>query len=291
MDSIKISHLNKAQVLAALYNASKPLGLGQFDPTPMSPQKAQAIIDELTAQARPLCFEYIRGRVMHVDLSGEEFDPRLYDRDNGQGAALKAVQALEHATQATCPKCKKTASVPKDAKPDDFTICVGCNSFLRFDSKMGLYVLNRAALEQFPIEVQRQLAEAWIGAQLYKLIRGLSAPPAVIKAAEQLKGTPATTTIIAGTKCPKCSAPITAQTSFTGHTPSPGDLTLCMECSTLMRFDPNMCLEAVTDEEFAALPPEHRNVIEHGRREMELAKQLYLNKTLATMGRVQTGQA
>jgi len=30
---------------------------------------------------------------MKVDLSGDEFDPRMYDRDNGQGAALRAINS------------------------------------------------------------------------------------------------------------------------------------------------------------------------------------------------------
>lgn len=31
---------------------------------------------------------------MKVDLAGGAFDPRLYDRDNGSGAAQRAIDAL-----------------------------------------------------------------------------------------------------------------------------------------------------------------------------------------------------
>jgi hypothetical protein len=39
-------------------------------------------------------FDYLRGRVMKVDLSKDAFDPWLYDRDNGAGAAERAVSRL-----------------------------------------------------------------------------------------------------------------------------------------------------------------------------------------------------
>lgn len=36
-------------------------------------------------------FDYLKGRVMKVSISGDSLDPRLYDRDNGQGAAARAL--------------------------------------------------------------------------------------------------------------------------------------------------------------------------------------------------------
>lgn len=82
---ISLTGINKAHVLAALYNHSKPLGMGflHFDPTPMSEQEAQAILKEQTQ------FDYLKGRVMKVDLSGEVLDASLYDRDNGEGSAKR----------------------------------------------------------------------------------------------------------------------------------------------------------------------------------------------------------
>lgn len=101
-DTINIAGLDKAEVLAALYNNAKPLGYGilHFDPTPMTAEAAQAIIDNESAapdypgNRRGLYFDYLKGRVMKVNLSDDEFDPRLYDRDNGQGAADKALDSL-----------------------------------------------------------------------------------------------------------------------------------------------------------------------------------------------------
>ena len=88
---IDISKKNKATVLAALYNASKPQGLGflQFDPTNMTEAEAQQLLDEGYPD-----FDYLKGKIMKVDLSGDEFDPYWYDRNNGQGAAERAIRGL-----------------------------------------------------------------------------------------------------------------------------------------------------------------------------------------------------
>jgi hypothetical protein len=87
---INISKLSKPQVLAALYNASHAQGMGFWnsDPVPMSEEEAAKILERQTD------FEYLKGRVMKVDLSGTEFDPWLYDRDCGEGAAQRAVSGL-----------------------------------------------------------------------------------------------------------------------------------------------------------------------------------------------------
>ena len=84
---IDISEMNKAEVLAKLYNASRPLGMGllHFTPEPMGVEEAQQLLEEETY------FDYLNGRVMKVDLSKDTLDPWLYDRDNGQGAAASAL--------------------------------------------------------------------------------------------------------------------------------------------------------------------------------------------------------
>lgn len=103
---IDITGYSKAAVLAALYNASHPLGMGfmHFDPEPMTEADAEAVIadgdDHAAALAaigahRPsLYFDYVKGRVMKVDIAGDTLDPRLYDRDNGDGAAARAIAAI-----------------------------------------------------------------------------------------------------------------------------------------------------------------------------------------------------
>lgn len=84
---IDITNLNKAAILAALYNASRPLGLGYLHYTPedMTTEEAAALL------RRQTYFDYLKGRVMKIDLSGNTLDPQLYDRDNGQDAAECAI--------------------------------------------------------------------------------------------------------------------------------------------------------------------------------------------------------
>ena len=87
---LDIRNKDKAAVLAALYNAAKPLGMGFlfFDPTPMTITEAKNLLQQTTS------FDYVKGRVMKVDLSGSTFNPWLYDRDNGDGAAARAIASV-----------------------------------------------------------------------------------------------------------------------------------------------------------------------------------------------------
>jgi hypothetical protein len=96
MSKIALAGLNRAAVLAALYNASKPQGMGfmQYDPKPMTMEEACSLLDQ-TAY-----FDYLKGRVMKVDLAGDELDTRGYDRDNGQGAAERAIAELRNTGDA-----------------------------------------------------------------------------------------------------------------------------------------------------------------------------------------------
>jgi hypothetical protein len=87
---IDLKGKDKAEVLAKLYNASRPQGMGFLQATKQDMTRDEAA--ELLANGQTY-FDYLRGRVMKVDLSGDELDPRLYDRDNGQGAASAALDA------------------------------------------------------------------------------------------------------------------------------------------------------------------------------------------------------
>ncbi len=98
-DTIDISGLDKAEVLAALFNASKQQGMGFLDASgagQMSVEDAR----EYTSEDRPQYYDYLRGRVMKVDLSKDELRTGLYDRDNGHGAAARALKPLLTAKSA-----------------------------------------------------------------------------------------------------------------------------------------------------------------------------------------------
>ena len=88
---ISIVGLDKAEVLAALYNAAVPLGLGflHYDKRPMTAQEAKALLNSGTY------FDYLKGRPLKVDLRDDsEFDEWLYDRDQGLGKAAKVIESL-----------------------------------------------------------------------------------------------------------------------------------------------------------------------------------------------------
>jgi hypothetical protein len=91
---INIQRMNKQFVFAALYNRARPLGLGflEFVPGDITPEEAGKIMGE-----RILYFDYVKGRVMKVDLTKDDFCPYLYDRDNGEGAAAEAVASAREA--------------------------------------------------------------------------------------------------------------------------------------------------------------------------------------------------
>ena len=93
--AIDISKLDKVELLVALYNKARPLGLGilQFNPKEMTMAEARKLLKNQTR------FDYIYGRVMKIDISGNTLDPWLYDRDNGYGAAEEVVEGLEKKLQ------------------------------------------------------------------------------------------------------------------------------------------------------------------------------------------------
>lgn len=92
---INIKGLNKAEVLKALYDHSHVQGMGIFQTVPegtVTVEHCQMLLD---STGYPY-FDYLYGRVIKVDLSGDEFDERLYDRDCGPGAAERAVRRIRN---------------------------------------------------------------------------------------------------------------------------------------------------------------------------------------------------
>ena len=97
MSNVDITGLDKAAVLAALYNASLPQGMGilHYRPEPMSTEQARTLLGQTTY------FDYLVGRVMKVDLESDtEFDSWGYDRDLGADAAARVIADLRDAVTA-----------------------------------------------------------------------------------------------------------------------------------------------------------------------------------------------
>ncbi len=90
---IDITGLDPAEVLAALFNASKTQGIAALFYTPdnMTVESARELMSKSTY------FDYVFGRVMklEINLESTEIDTRLYDRDNGDCAAFDVINELK----------------------------------------------------------------------------------------------------------------------------------------------------------------------------------------------------
>lgn len=94
---MNITGLDKAEVLAALYNSAKPQGMGflHFEAKPMTKEEAQQLLDKGQTY-----FDYVKGRVMKIEIGWkDEVYTELYNRDNGHGAAERAVNRLRNLNQ------------------------------------------------------------------------------------------------------------------------------------------------------------------------------------------------
>lgn len=100
---INIKGLDKAEVLYSLWHNSHAqgmsfLGLPQKE---FTLERAQELIKERgynpEGENRPNClyFDYVDGHVIKCNITGDTFDEQLYERDCGEGAALKAVEYVE----------------------------------------------------------------------------------------------------------------------------------------------------------------------------------------------------
>lgn len=117
MGTVNIAGVDKGALLAALFNGSAAAGMGIFQanrgPSAMTDEYGQQIIDETLAgqfghdgvmligvesaekmgltKPKSLYFDYLYGRPLKVDLTGDEVDSWGYDRDNGGEGTLAAI--------------------------------------------------------------------------------------------------------------------------------------------------------------------------------------------------------
>jgi hypothetical protein len=85
---IKIRDKDKAKALCALYNNSKPQGLGFLHAVPgnLDEGEAASVLEKFHY------VDYLKGRVIKTDFYHSRIDTRLYDRDNGDGAGERALR-------------------------------------------------------------------------------------------------------------------------------------------------------------------------------------------------------
>lgn len=98
MSTINIAGLDKAEVLLALYHRGQVQGLGALEAgVGLSYDKAKEAVEQAAANpgwGEVIYFDYVLGRVIKTEIGLAELDPRLYDRDNGEGAAKAALAHL-----------------------------------------------------------------------------------------------------------------------------------------------------------------------------------------------------
>lgn len=96
---VNIEGLNKAEVLKALWDCSKSQGMSFLGLPSNGIFTLEMARQEIMMHYPFLYFDYVKGHVIKVDLSNNEFDPFGYDRDNGDGAAQKVIDNLRLAKE------------------------------------------------------------------------------------------------------------------------------------------------------------------------------------------------
>jgi hypothetical protein len=98
-EMLDIKGIDKAELLAALYNGAICPGMGRLhDVGAMTVEQARlwvAFMDEPGFRG----FDYVCGRQIKSDLRGDRFWPALYDRDAGKGKAAEVVAKLRKAVR------------------------------------------------------------------------------------------------------------------------------------------------------------------------------------------------
>lgn len=91
--TVNIRGLDVADVLVALWEHSQEQGFSFLGTYSKNFTREQA--QEELERNHGYC-DYVNGRVIKCDLfpGATEFDSRLYDRDNGDGAAERAVDSI-----------------------------------------------------------------------------------------------------------------------------------------------------------------------------------------------------
>ena len=91
---MNIAGLDKAVVLAVLYNGTHQLGLGVLETN----GKKQITVEQARVELQnnpKMYFDYLHGRVLKIDLSKDELSTSLYNRDNGIDAAENLLAVLK----------------------------------------------------------------------------------------------------------------------------------------------------------------------------------------------------
>lgn len=169
MVMVNIEGLSKADVLAALFNASAPAGMGFLQaangPQVMDSAYAQDLLDRgsdatgdysrgmATMRQNAVYFDYLHGRPLKLDLSSDiEFDPWGFDRDNGgDGSAQRVIDKLRESGEVN----PSTIQDSHDANMDDkvsYTIAMAAGSEYDLAGPLVLAVLSEVQRSEMASE-------------------------------------------------------------------------------------------------------------------------------------------
>ncbi len=146
---ISIEGLSRAKVLAALYNAAKPQGMGflHYNPLPMTEAEGQTLLKDTKTY-----FDYLQGRVMKIEIPGvndeQVIDERLYDRDNGAGAAKNVIFALAYSQKEDSAAIQKQHEEGLPKKIQEAREMAGTRSKLRYEHGIPVYDLGADELAE-----------------------------------------------------------------------------------------------------------------------------------------------
>lgn len=162
---VNIEGLSKADVLAALFNASAPAGMGFLQatngPQVMDSTYAQELLDlgsdasgdypNGTAAMRrnAVYFDYLYGRPLKLDLSSDiEFDPWGFDRDNGgDGSAQRVIDELRESGEVNPSSVQDSHNANMEDKVP-YTAAMAAGSDFDISSALALALLGEVKRSQ-----------------------------------------------------------------------------------------------------------------------------------------------
>ena len=115
---VNIADIDKGELLAELFNNSRPAGLGFIQaakgPGAMTAEQGRELVAKTLAREFShdrdrmfgrsngrLYFDYLYGRPLKTDISGDEVQPWGYDRDNGgEGTLARIVDKIRSNQQS-----------------------------------------------------------------------------------------------------------------------------------------------------------------------------------------------
>jgi len=87
---VDISGIDKKMLLQSLYEYAKPLGMGIYHYTPNDTLPNQEM-ESILARGH---IDYLHGRAMKINISGNSVNTFSYNRNHGENAAEKIIATL-----------------------------------------------------------------------------------------------------------------------------------------------------------------------------------------------------